>query len=79
MNARMESVGARFRRDVILNDVIKNAQSSVKTIKNALKGLGNSKQDNNIRAALSNLINSVQQRIKEAEKEQNDITRKYGR
>ena len=78
MSAKMESVGARFRRDVILGDVISGSESSIKTIQGAMDGLGNSKQDNNIRAALGGLINSAQQRIKDAKKEQKDITKKYG-
>ncbi|WP_421802537.1 RHS repeat-associated core domain-containing protein [Flagellimonas sp.] len=78
MSAKMESVGARFRRDVILTDQISGAESSLKTVIGALDGLGNSKEDRNIKAALGGLINSINQSIKDAKKEQKDITKKYG-
>lgn len=78
MSAKMESVGARFRRDSILNDQISGAESSLKTVQGALGGLGNSKDDRNIKDALGGLINSINQSIKDAKKEQKDITKKYG-
>lgn len=78
MSAKMESVGARFRRDVVLNDVISGAESSISTIQNAIDGLGNGKEDANIKAALGNLINNAQRTINNAKKEQEEITNKYG-
>jgi RHS repeat-associated protein len=74
----LESIGARFRRDVILDDTISGAESSIGTTQGILKGLGNGKEDQGIRAALGNMISAWQQNIKDAKKEQDDITKKYG-
>ncbi len=70
----MESVGARFRRDVILSDNISGAQSSISKINGALKGV----TDKGIRSTLQGLINAYNKRIDDAKKEQDEITKQYG-
>jgi hypothetical protein len=70
----MESVGSRFRRDVMLNDNIAGAQSSISKINGALKGV----TDKGIRSTLQALIGTYNKRIEDAKKEQREITNKYG-
>jgi hypothetical protein len=43
-----------------------------------MTGLGNSKEDQGINAALGNMISGWQQNINDSKKEQDDITKIYG-
>ncbi len=75
----LESAGSRFKRDVILNDLISNNSSLINKTTDIINGLGNSTSDKSIKSTLSSLISSWQQSINNAKKEQTNITNTYGK
>ena len=75
----LESAGSRFKRDVILNDLISNNSSLINKTTDIINGLGNSTSDKSMKLTLSSLISSWQQSINNAKKEQTNITNTYGK
>lgn len=78
-SSMLESVGSRFRRDVILKDEISGISNLINNTTNLIKGLGNSDGDKSLKTTLNNLISSWQQSLNKSKEEQSNITNKYGK
>jgi RHS repeat-associated protein len=74
----LESVGSRFKRDVILQDQIDGSNNMISHVNGLIEGLGNSKEDQAIKSSLSRMVSGWQQKVKDAKKIQHEITKKYG-
>lgn len=74
----LESVGSRFRRDVILNDVISNTNGLIKNAQGIMESLGNGKENQSLKHAIGNMISGWERTVNKAKKEQDDITKQYG-
>jgi hypothetical protein len=77
-SSMLESVGSRFRRDVILKDEISGISNLINNTTNLMNNLGNSDGDKSLKTTLSNFINRWKQNVNDAKNEQNDITKRFG-
>ena len=77
-SSKLEVIGAKFRRDVILGDII---SGDTKSLNSATKSLNDAKgtiASPYVTDFLNKVIKAKQESINKAKKEQNDITKKYG-
>lgn len=74
----LEPVGAKFRRDVILEEAISNDTKALNSAEKALKDTKGTKASPYVSDFLNKVIKAKNESIKNAKNEQNDITKKYG-
>lgn len=77
-SSQLESIGSKFRRDVILNDKIDHAQGLLENVQEQLNGLSDMQDDDLLKQAVKGLVNYWQNAINNYKKEQDEITKKYG-
>jgi len=77
-SSKLEVIGAKFRRDVILSDAISNDTKSLNNAKKALKDAKGTIASPYVSQFLNDVIKAKQESINKAKQEQDDITKKYG-
>lgn len=77
-SSKLEVIGAKFRRDVILGDMISNDTKALNSATKSLEDAKGTIASPYVTDFLNKVIKAKQESINKAKKEQDDITKKYG-